>query len=72
MRERSDRDDFVYGEYAVTAVRLRDKEGDAANGDPGKELTRRMSSDMGVDFDRKDGAALLVLADGVAPLSAMG
>ena len=36
-------DDFAYGEYAVGR-------GDDANGEPGLELTRRMSSDMGVDF----------------------
>jgi hypothetical protein len=71
IRARIERDDLVYGEYAVpevTAVRLRDKDGEGANGEPGKELTRRISSDMGVDFDQRDDTSVRDVAEGVAPL----
>ena len=42
MRRSALLDTLVSGEYATRVV--------GGNGEPGSELTRRMSSDMGVDF----------------------
>lgn len=48
MRERSDREDLSNGEYASEEL----EEG-VRKGEPGCELTRRISSDMGVDLVRE-------------------
>lgn len=47
IRESIDREDFRRGEYAVEGVLLGVRKGEL-----GCELTRRMSSDIGVDFIR--------------------
>jgi hypothetical protein len=55
MRESAEREDLAYGEYAVAvavAVRLRDMAEEETKGEPGREFTRRMSSDIGVDLAR--------------------
>lgn len=53
MRDNTVRDAFAYGEYAVPGVAelappLRGA--GEQNGEPGFEFTRRMRSDIGVDF----------------------
>lgn len=45
MRERSKREDLRSGEQADVRT-----EGEGWKGEPGRELTRRMSSDIGVGF----------------------
>ena len=56
IRERALRDDLRYGEYAVPAAAsfpMEEPEGRGAGewkGEPGSEFTRRIRSDMGVDF----------------------
>jgi len=53
MRERALRDDLRYGEYAVPAAASFPMEGRGPGewkGELGSEFTRRIRSDMGVDF----------------------
>ena len=45
MRDKRDLEDLSKGEYAVETERL-----GVLNGELGRALTRRMSSDMGVDL----------------------